>query len=75
MDDPAYSGKPGFWPISLPLPESVIDEAKIDWKKKVDDDKIMVKGSFLLPTDPNINPSDPSNLYLRRLLSDDLYGG
>ena len=29
-----------------PLTNFIIDEAKIDWKKKADDDKIRVKGSF-----------------------------
>lgn len=35
------------------IPAFLIDEAKIDWKKKPDDDKIMVKGSFVLPSTSN----------------------
>ena len=37
----------------LGVPAFAIDEAKIDWKKKPDDDKIMVKGSFVLPPASN----------------------
>jgi hypothetical protein len=35
------------------IPEFSIDEAKVDWKIKPDDDKIHVKGSFVLPSDSN----------------------
>jgi hypothetical protein len=35
------------------IPQFSIEEAKIDWKKKPDDDKIRVKGSFILPATSN----------------------
>jgi len=41
-----------------PFGSFVIEEAKIDWKNKPDDDKIMVKGSFILPDDSIVNPGD-----------------
>ncbi len=37
----------------LSIPGFAVEEAKIDWKKKPDDDKIMVKGSFVLPPGSN----------------------
>ena len=44
-------------PVS-PFADFNIQEAKIDWKKKPDDDKIMVKGSFVLPPSSAINPGE-----------------
>ena len=36
-----------------------IQEAKLDFKKKADDDKILAKGRFVLGNCNNVNPADP----------------
>jgi hypothetical protein len=41
-----------------PITDFNIEEAKIDWKKKADDDKIRVNGSFTLPPTSVINVGD-----------------
>ena len=41
------------------IPKFTVEEAKIDWKKKPNDDRIHVKGSFVLPPTSNgVNEGD-----------------